>query len=338
MQVPHLVHRCRLPLTGGKPSFFVGASPWRRPAPGRVDLVRGVPPHITVVKKHSREAEHLLGGLDTLIFDCDGVLWRGSTIIPRAPDALKALRKQGKRLLFVTNNSSKSRSGYVDKFASLGLNVEAKEIVSSSFAAAAYLRSIGFTKRVLLIGPQGVREELEEAGLTYIDSTQLDLPLYTTTDSMLDTKVDPDIGAVLVGWDPYFSYSKMVYASICLREVSGCVLVATNTDHADKINDVRMMPGTGGLVAAIEVASGTRAVDVGKGGPWLLPFLCGHFSLDPSRTCIVGDRLDTDIALGRAGGLVTILPLTGVTTTDDLSRAREDQVPDYVISSIADLI
>ena len=179
-------------------------------------------------------------------------------------------------------------------------------------------------------------------------------------------QVDAGIGAVVVGWDPHFSYSRVVYASTCLRELPGCALVATNLDCADKIGSgSRMMPGTGGLVAAVEVASGVKAVsplglralcvrvrgctclalcactrtcpcvylcaygrergagtgavcpmpelhacrvaraaqvNVGKGGTWLLPFLCRELRLDPSRTAIVGDRMDTDIHLGRQGG------------------------------------
>jgi hypothetical protein len=71
------------------------------------------------------------------------------------------------------------------------------------------------------------------------------------------------------------------------------------------------MPGTGGLVAAVETASGAKAVNVGKGGPWLFPFLCESLDLTPASTAVVGDRLDTDIAMARAGGMLSILPLTG---------------------------
>jgi ribonucleotide monophosphatase NagD (HAD superfamily) len=177
--------------------------------------------------------------------------------------------------------------------------------------------------------------------------------------------VEPDIGAVVVGWDPLFSYSRLVYASVCLREIPGCILVATNLDSADNIGNGRMMPGTGGLVAAVEVASGKTAVgggswrlrartawpprasgpgcrwlqkqkqraavlaasyrppaaaqvNVGKGGAWLLPFLCAQYGLQPQEALIVGDRLDTDIALGVQGGLRTVLPLTG---DDELAAA-----------------
>ncbi|MEW5308032.1 MAG: hypothetical protein WDW38_000021 [Sanguina aurantia] len=129
----------------------------------------------------------------------------------------------------------------------------------------------------------------------------------------------------------------MVYASAVLREVPGCVFVATNLDHADVMPGGRMMPGTGGIVSAVEVASGRQAVNVGKGGAWLLPFLCSYFGLDPAATAIVGDRLDTDIALGTAGGLVTILPLTGVTQMTDLRSAKQEDLPMFVIPSVAAL-
>lgn len=76
---------------------------------------------------------------------------------------------------------------------------------------------------------------------------------------------------------------------------------------------------------------------VGKGGSWLFPFLCQKYNLDPSRTAIIGDRLDTDIALGKQGGLVTLLPLTGVTQRADLEGLPADQRPDVVMPSIAAL-
>ena len=80
------------------------------------------------------------------IFDCDGVIWRGDSVIEGVPETLEMLRAMGKKLFFVTNNSTKSRKGYLKKFTSLGLNVNAEEIYSSSYAAAAYLESISFPK------------------------------------------------------------------------------------------------------------------------------------------------------------------------------------------------
>ncbi|MEW5308031.1 MAG: hypothetical protein WDW38_000020 [Sanguina aurantia] len=141
-----------------------------------------------------------LTNVSTIIFDCDGVLWKGSSIVHNAVEVSAgagsdlgrrwgALRAQGKRILFVTNNSSKSRAQYVARFATLGIAASAGEIVSSSFAAAAYLKSIGFAKTVLLIGQNGVEEELRQAGIAYIGGEKGSLPPLTDLNQMIDLQV-----------------------------------------------------------------------------------------------------------------------------------------------------
>ena len=128
---------------------------------------------------------------------------------------------------------------------------------------------------------------------------------------------------------------RLCYASACLLELEGCLFVATNPDHADNIGNGRMMPGTGCLVAAVETATRRRAFNVGKGGDWLLPFLCSQLALQPATAMMVGDRLDTDIALGKQGGLRTCLPLTGVTQPADLAAAPPAARPDFVVRCLA---
>ena len=107
---------------------------------------------------------------DVFIFDCDGVIWKGDSLIDGVPAILDMLKKAGKRIFFVTNNSTKSRKGYLGKFKSLGLDgVEAEEIFSSSFAAAAYLEQTNFKgsgKKVYIIGEVGIEEELDLPGWT----------------------------------------------------------------------------------------------------------------------------------------------------------------------------
>ncbi|KAG1663605.1 hypothetical protein FOA52_009704 [Chlamydomonas sp. UWO 241] len=309
-----------------------------------------------------------LADVDTMLFDCDGVLWKGSMVVPGTPEALRALRAQGKRLLFVTNNASKPRSAYAAKFTSLGLDVAVTEVVSASYAAAAYLTSIGFSKKVLLLGNSGVEQELTEAGIEWIGGEAMVLPHMGEMDAIASFQPDPEIGAVVVGWDPHFDFSRLVYASVCLRELPGCIFVATNTDCADTLGGLRMMPGTGGLVAAVQVASGVAPIVVGKEGPWLLGHLREKYGLIPDRAAIVGDRLDTDIAMviplravyrsepdfpfprkpphtwwerawsGRAGGLTTVLALTGIASMDDARRAAAvGEGPDAAVASVAQL-
>ncbi|KAG5116245.1 hypothetical protein JHK84_042358 [Glycine max] len=92
------------------------------------------------------------------LFDCDGVIWKGDELIDGVPQTLEMLRAKGKKLVFVTNNSLKSRSQYAEKFRSLGISVSQDEIFSSSFAAAMYLK-------VYVIGGEGILEELRLAGI-----------------------------------------------------------------------------------------------------------------------------------------------------------------------------
>ena len=113
----------------------------------------------------------LLDKTDVFIFDCDGVIWKGDSLIDGVPATLEMLRAAGKKIFFVTNNSTKSRKGYKGKFTSLGLDVEPEEIFSSSFAAAAYLEQTKFKesgKKVYIVGEVGIQEELDLIGVPYI--------------------------------------------------------------------------------------------------------------------------------------------------------------------------
>jgi 4-nitrophenyl phosphatase len=111
----------------------------------------------------------LIDSLDTLLLDCDGVLWRGNELLPHVVETLNALRQRNKRVLFVTNNASKSRREYVAKFAKLGMhNVTPDDIISSAYAAGAYLAAFPPAQRgkVLVLGAPGLAEELRNAGAT----------------------------------------------------------------------------------------------------------------------------------------------------------------------------
>lgn len=108
--------------------------------------------------------------VEAFIFDCDGVIWRGDSLIDGVPETLDMLRSMGKKLIFVTNNSTKSRKGYQSKFTKLGLKVSPEEIYSSSFAAAAYLDSTKFPKdqKIYVVGEVGIQEELDLLGFQHI--------------------------------------------------------------------------------------------------------------------------------------------------------------------------
>lgn len=151
------------------------------------------------------------------------------------PTVLDMLKKAGKRIFFVTNNSTKSRKGYLGKFNSLGLtDVEAEEIFSSSFAAAAYLEQTKFKdtgKKVYIIGEVGIKEELDLVGVPYIGAEDFK-GMEPDMGKVGKVDVDPDVGAVVVGFDRWINYYKIQYAQLCINEIPGCqvtcdVLVVT---------------------------------------------------------------------------------------------------------------
>merc|ERR1719163_1632680 len=167
---------------------------------------RAAPLQAAVAEPETRACEKLttpsdlLDAVDVFIFDCDGVIWKGDSIIDRVPAVLEMLRKAGKKIFFVTNNSTKSRKGYQGKFTGLGLTVEPEEIFSSSFAAAAYLEQTKFKdkgKKVYIIGEVGIEEELDLIGVPWIGGSS-DAGKKVELKSGYALPHDEDVGAVIV--------------------------------------------------------------------------------------------------------------------------------------------
>ena len=125
---------------------------------------------------------------------------------------------------------------------------------------------------------------------------------------------------MVCGWDLSFNFAKLCVASLHLQRDPGLVFVATNKDAFDKLHD-RNVPGNGCAVAALETSVGRAAVTVGKPSEWLISHILAAHGLDPRRTVVVGDRLDTDIQLGVVGGTDSILVGTGCATLADVEEA-----------------
>jgi len=290
------------------------------------------------------EVSRSLQDIEAVIFDCDGVIWRGMTAIAGAAEAIRGLERKGKRVMYLTNNSTKSREQCAAKLGHFDVKADKSQVICSSSSAARYLDSIGFDReslKVLVVGQEGITIELQEAGYEVVPCSEAtpSSEAKCTIGEFEEITIDEKVGALVVGVDDSFSYSKLCVASLYLSQVEGCVFVATNRDVGDRVgDDGRRIPGAGPVVAAVETASGRKATNVGKGGSWLLPHLLETMQLDAGKTCIVGDRIDTDIALGKESGMLTILPLTGVTDEADLEACPEESYPDLVVESIATLL
>ncbi|XP_073293387.1 phosphoglycolate phosphatase 1A, chloroplastic-like isoform X2 [Primulina huaijiensis] len=225
-----------------------------------------------------KDPDQLIDSVETFIFDCDGVIWKGDKLIGGVPETLDMLRSKGKRLVFVTNNSTKSRKQYGKKFETLGLDVKEEEIFASSFAAAAYLKSIDFPKdkKVYVVGEDGILKELELAGFQYIGGPG-DGEKKIELKPGFFMEHDENVGAVVVGFDRYFNYYKIQYATLCIRENPGCLFIATNRDAVTHLTDAQEWAGGGSMVGAVRGSTQREPLVVGKPSTFMMDYLANEY-------------------------------------------------------------
>ncbi|KAJ2826241.1 hypothetical protein IWW50_002461 [Coemansia erecta] len=288
------------------------------------------------VKLSTRSAqEAFVDQFDTFLFDCDGVLWRGRTVVDGVRESLAMLRARNKRLIFVTNNSSTSRRDYVEKFTNLGIQASVGEIFSSAYATAVYLHDVAkfdTSKKVYVIGGSGIRHELEDVGITAVGHEDTQSVSLATVG-----EIEPsmDIGAVVCGIDYDISYRKLATAHVNLTENPDCLFVATNDDRTLP-GGKHMYPGSGSLLSVLTHSTLRKPLVMGKPNVQMLECVLQKCQLDPQRTCMVGDRLDTDILFGIRGGLSTLCVLTGVADEAAILAPDAPQAT-YYMDSLGDL-
>jgi 4-nitrophenyl phosphatase/phosphoglycolate phosphatase len=260
---------------------------------------------------------------------------QGDSLIDGIPETLEKLRQAGKKMFFVTNNSTKSRAGYKKKFDGLGLNVPSEEIFSSSFAAAAYLEQTKFKesgKKVYVIGEVGICEELDLIDVPYLGGP-------ADSDKAPDMgpggklEIDKDVGAVIVGFDRNVNYYKIQYAQLAINE-ENAEFIATNLDAVTHLTDAQEWAGNGSMVGAIKGCTGKEPTVVGKPSPLMIEYLESKFGIDRKRICMVGDRLDTDVLFGTDNGLKSLLVLSGVTSEEKLLSPENSITPDFYAEDI----
>ncbi|XP_078170823.1 2-phosphoglycolate phosphatase 2 [Carex rostrata] len=284
-------------------------------------------------------ARSLVDSVDVFIFDCDGVIWKGDKLIEGVSEALHTLRSLGKRFVFVTNNSRKSRKQYAKKFSKLGMEIDEGEIFTSSFAAAMYLKLNNFPtdKKVYVVGEEGIKEELKLVGYESIGGPE-DGRKSIQLESSFFFDHDRSVGAVVVGLDQHFNYYKLQYATLCIRENPGCLFIATNCDSSGNLTSLQEWPGAGCMVSAVSCSTQQEPVVVGKPSTFLMKFLLERFKIDVSRMCMVGDRLDTDILFGQNTGCKTLLVLSGVTTLPALLDPSNSIYPDVYANNLSHFV
>src|SRR5437870_4946467 len=282
------------------------------------------------------------------IFDMDGVLYRGSQVMPYAKEALDRLRRAGWDVFFATNNSTATRVDYLHRLQQLGLGGDIDHVVTSGYATAHYLeRRHPKPKDVLVIGADGLREEIRAVGIGVRDADTLPgshPPPEAAADGVdpgamrrylvgLDLPPPPD--TVVVGLDLHLTYAKIAEAQRAI--LAGAEFVCTNRDRAYPVEG-RLLPGAGTIVAAIEVATRAKAVCIGKPEPFLFEEIIRRAAKPHGdRVVVVGDSTDYDMVAAHRVGAAGVLITTGLTEKDALEAASGDAVPDRVIHSLEEL-
>ena len=256
-----------------------------------------------------------------VIFDLDGVVYRGDEPVPGAVELVGWLHERSVHVRFATNNSMVAREGYVTRLGAMGIRTTVDEIVTSSSATVEHLRRHApDVRRILAIGAEGMRMELTAAGLstTMAHDVAADAP-----GGPLSARYD----AVVVGLDPGFEYGRL--ASAMAAVAGGARLIATNAD-ARYPTPAGFLPGAGSIVAALAAATGVEPEVIGKPEPAMFTAILESTGVDPIEAVVVGDNPASDIVGARRAGCRSILVLTGVVDERRATELEADHVPDAV--------
>jgi HAD superfamily hydrolase (TIGR01450 family) len=253
---------------------------------------------------------------DRFILDLDGCVWIGDEPTPRAAEAIASLRDAGKAVAYATNDPRSATEDYVTRLWKIGIQASMGDVVTVGGALQHLLAETRSGRTAFVVGTEALLRHVTDAGLRVLNGTDL------------ASRAE----VVVIGGTEDLVYDDLRYAALAARR--GADFLATARDPTYPQPD-GLWPGTGALLAAIEVASGRKAEIVGKPEPQLMLTALDRFEGD-GRTLVVGDRVDTDLAAAAAAGLDAALVLSGGTERQALNGFEPEPVA--VADTLADLI
>ncbi|GAQ83955.1 nitrophenyl phosphatase [Klebsormidium nitens] len=262
-----------------------------------------------------REARAAIFQKEAFIIDMDGVVYRGSRLLPGVREFVQWLLDENKRFLFLTNSSDKTREELQQKLARMGVDVETEHFYTAALATAAFLSSQRPNGSAYVIGDPGVMSALYSVGYSMND-------------------VNPDY--VVVGETRNYNYERLEHAVHLV--LNGSKLIGTNCDKTDPSPDHpgEVIPAAGSIIKPIESATGLQAYFVGKPNPLMMRSALATLGASRRSTIIIGDRMDTDILGGLEASIDSALVLSGVTSVPEMRRFA--YMPRFVLRGLVDLV
>lgn len=255
--------------------------------------------------------------IKALIIDMDGVVWKADAPIGDLPATFQRIRERGLKFVFATNNGTKSPEEYQEKLRSLGVEIDASQVVTSSLGIA-FMLAKKYPKgtKIFMIGENGIRLALKEKGFEI-------LPVERATEAQV----------FVMGIDRGINFQKVVEATLLVRK--GIPFYTTNTDKTFPTPRGEI-PGSGAWLSIVTTATGIEPIVAGKPFPYLMELSLERLGTTKEETLVVGDRLETDIAAGQGVGCPTALVLSGVSTKEEAERwnPRIDIIADDLTSLI----
>jgi 4-nitrophenyl phosphatase len=250
-----------------------------------------------------------------LILDMDGVLWRDSEPIGDLPSIFDTIRSMGLKFILATNNATRTVEEYHKKIHKFGVILEAWQVITSAEATGIFIkRKYSDIKNAYVVGQPSLKDTLRSYGVNVVDETA------------------KDVHVVVASLDYSLSYEKLKHATLLVR--SGCEFIGTNSDVTFPTPE-GLIPGSGTVIGALELATGKKAIMIGKPEPLLYQMALDRLALEPEAVLGIGDRLETDIAGAQAAGIHTALVLSGASTQDQADRYHP--TPEIIAANLTEL-
>lgn len=249
-------------------------------------------------------------GFDAAILDLDGTVYRGDRLVAGAADGVERIRAAGVKVLFLSNKAIERRQDYSEKLSRLGVPATTSDVINSGWVTAEHVAEHHPGREAFVIGEQPLVEELHRAGVAATRDTPGDL--------------------LVASMDRSFTYEKLDLALKTLE--GGAPFLATNPDRTCPTAD-GAIPDAAGMIGAVEGVTGRQVDEVlGKPSRTMVETALGKVDAAASDCLMVGDRLETDIAMGERAGMTTVLVRSGVTDEEDLAAASVE--PDHVVDTL----